>query len=223
MSLRSPLRPRLPGHLAGPVLGIESGELVPYCFGGRGEFEPAEGSLGHVRDLVLIFVLQAIYVAVTTVRWIILVRGQRFFAAAISFFEIILYVVALGMVVANLQDPLRVGVYALGYATGVLAGGWAEERLAVGFTVLHIITQPGSPLPRVLRSAGLGVTVWAADGREGVRMVLMAVTRRKFAAGILALIEKEDPRAFVVQTEPQRFRGGFLLKYLKPQSPAGDA
>ncbi|HYG58569.1 MAG TPA: DUF2179 domain-containing protein [Symbiobacteriaceae bacterium] len=169
-----------------------------------------------MRDLLMIFFLQAVYVAVTTVRWIILVRGQRLLAAAISFFELMLYVVALGMVVTQLHDPWRVGMYALGYATGVLAGGWAEERLAVGYTILQIITQPGSTLPAVLRSAGLGVTVWPAEGREGVRMVLMAVTRRKLAAKILTLIEKEDPRAFVVQSEPQRFRGGFLLKYLKP-------
>lgn len=171
--------------------------------------------MSYAGDLVAIFLLQAIYVAVTTVRWIILVRGQRLLSAIISFFELILYVVALGMVVSQLHDPWRVGIYALGYATGVLIGGWAEERLAVGYTLFHIITEPQSTLPPVLREAGLGVTVWMADGREGNRMVLMAVARRRFVAQILAKIEATDPRAFVVQSEPQTFRGGFLLKYLK--------
>jgi len=169
-----------------------------------------------MRDLLLIFVLQAVYVAITTVRWIILVRGQRALAALVSFFELLLYVIALGLVVTQLHDPWRVAVYSLGYSVGVLIGGWAEERLAVGFTVFHIITQPGSPLPAVLRDAGLGVTVWSADGRDGTRAVLMAVARRRLAPQIMTPIERHDPRAFVVETEPQRFRGGFMLKYLKP-------
>jgi uncharacterized protein YebE (UPF0316 family) len=144
------------------------------------------------------------------------VRGQRVLAAVISFFELIVYVVALGMVVSQLNDPWRVGFYAAGYATGVLIGGWAEQRLAFGHTVLHIITAPDTNLPPVLREARLGVTSWLADGREGHRMVLMAVARRRLVPRIMALIESADARAFVVQTDPQTFRGGFLLKYLKP-------
>lgn len=167
------------------------------------------------RDLIIIFVLQALYVSVTTVRWIILVRGKRLLSAVVSFFELMLYVVALGMVVTKLDDPLRVVIYALGYATGVLLGGWAEEQLAIGYTLFHIITRPDSPLPQQLRTAGLGVTVWPAEGREGKRMVLMAVARRKLAARILKMISQWDPAAFVVQSEPNAFRGGFLLKYLK--------
>lgn len=168
-------------------------------------------------DLLLIFSLQALYVTVTTVRWIILVRGRRLLAAVISFFEIILYVVALGMVVTNLNDPVRVVVYAFGYATGALVGSWVEERLAIGYTVLHIITGAQSTqLPQQLREAGLGVTVWEAEGREGSkRRVLMAVARRRWAPQLMTLIEQLDPQAFVVRTEPTAFRGGFLLKYLK--------
>lgn len=168
-----------------------------------------------VRDLALIFGLQATYVAVTTVRWIILVRGRRGLAALISFFELILYVVALSMVFSNLGDPLRVVMYAAGYATGVLIGGWAEERLAIGYTLLHIVTRPDSPLPKQLREAGLGVTNWLAEGREGHRMVVMAVAHRKLAPKILRLLDQWDPHAFVVQSEPKAFKGGFLMKYLR--------
>lgn len=166
-------------------------------------------------NLLLIFALEALYVTMTTVRWIILVRGQRLLAAVISFFELILYVVALGLVVTALNDPLRVVVYAAGYAVGALSGSWLEERLAIGYTVFHIITHYPSDLPGKLREAGLGVTVWQAQGRERDRMVLMAVARRRWARQLMQLVEKLDPTAFIVQTEPRAFRGGFLLKYLK--------
>lgn len=166
-------------------------------------------------DLLIIFLLQVVYVGINTVRWIILMRGGRYLAAFISFFELILYVVALGMVVTKLNDPLRVGVYAFGYAVGALAGSWVEEQLALGFTIFHIIAPPGSPLPAKLREAGLGVTAWEAEGREGGRLVLMAVGRRRWNRQIMRLVEEVDPRAFVVRTEPQAFKGGFLLKYIK--------
>jgi len=167
------------------------------------------------KDLVLIFFLEALYVAVTTVRWIIMVRGQRLLASVISFFELILYVVALGLVVTQLHDPIRVVVYSAGYAVGAFVGALVEERLAIGYTVFHIITTHGSTLAQQLREAGLGVTDWQAEGREGPRTVLMAVARRKLAPSILKRIETMDPNAFVVRTEPQAFRGGFLMKYLK--------
>lgn len=168
-----------------------------------------------LRDLVLIFALEALYVSVTTVRWIILVRGRRYLASAISFFELILYVVALGMVVTKLGDPLRVVVYALGYAAGALVGSWVEERLALGFTIFHIITNTDTPLVSKLREAGLGITVWDAEGREGRRRMLMAVARRRWTHEVLELVERVDKHAFVIRTEPQAFKGGFLLKYMK--------
>lgn len=166
-------------------------------------------------DLLIIFSLQATYVTVTTVRWIILVRGGRYLASFISFFELILYVVALGMVVRQLDDPARVVVYALGYAVGSLAGSLVEERLAIGYSIFHIITHSPDLAPK-LRELGLGVTAWTGKGREGDRHVLMVVAKRRWGPKLLRDLAELDPQAFVVQSEPKSFRGGFLLNYLKP-------
>ncbi|MCI0673132.1 MAG: DUF2179 domain-containing protein [Myxococcaceae bacterium] len=168
-----------------------------------------------LHDLLLIFLLQALYVAITTVRWIILVRGHPVLASCISFFENLLYIVALGMVVTKLGDPMRVVVYALGYATGALVGFKVEEKLALGYTMFQIITRPPSTLAQRLREAGMGVTVWGAEGREGDRLVLMVLARRKWTPMVMKLLQELDPNAFVLQSAPQAFRGGFLDKYLK--------
>jgi len=172
-----------------------------------------------LNDLLLIFVLQATYVAITTVRWIILVRGHPVLAACISFFEHLLYIVALGMVVTKLGDPMRVVVYALGYAVGAWLGSKVEEKLALGYTMFQIITRPPSQLPQRLREAGMGVTVWDAEGREGDRLVLMAVARRKWTPHVMKMLQELDPNAFVLQSSPQAFRGGFIDKYLKQGTP----
>ena len=166
-------------------------------------------------DLMIIFLLEALFVAVMTCRWIILIRGSRYIAAFVSFFEQILQVIALGMVMIKLDDPLRIIAYALGYAFGSIAGSVIEERLAIGYAVYQIVTYPESQLAHKLREAGIGVTVWQASGREGERQVLMAVIRRKWGSNLLRMVEELDSRAFVVRIDPQAFKGGFLLRYMR--------
>lgn len=174
-------------------------------------------------ELLLIFFLQCLYVSITTVRWIILVRGHTLIASCISFFELMLYVVALGMVVTQLHDPVRVVVYAFGYAVGAWVGSKVEERLAIGYTMFQIITRPPSRLAWRLREMGMGVTEWSAQGREGERLVLMVVARRKWTPEVMKLLSELDPNAFVLQTQPQAFRGGFIEKFLRQGPlPAGN-
>ncbi len=148
-------------------------------------------------------------------RWIILVKGGRLLAAAISFFEVILYVYALGLVVTQLSNPYKIMVYALGYAVGSLIGSKIEEKLALGYTLYQVITTKVGEMAPVLREKGLGVTNWRGEGRMGEREVLFVVARRKLGSKVSDLIEKADPNAFVVQLEPTWYKGGFLQKYLR--------
>src|SRR5690606_23153126 len=101
-----------------------------------------------VWEVLTIFVAQVIYVSTLTVRWIILLRGSRWLAAAISVGEVMIYVYALGLVVTNLDQPIKLVVYAVGYATGSLLGTFIEERLAFGHVVLQVITPSGSAAVR---------------------------------------------------------------------------
>ncbi len=75
-------------------------------------------------DLVFIFFARIIDVSLGTVRMILTVRGERYIAAAIGFFEIMVYVVALGKVIGSLDEPVRLILYCLGFAAGVIVGTW---------------------------------------------------------------------------------------------------
>lgn len=167
---------------------------------------------GMLLDLLAILVLQVLFVSVTTVRWIILVRGSHWLAAAISFVENIVYVVGLGLVFRDLTNPLKVGVYALGYALGSLLGSFVEGKLALGYSVFQIITREPERMVPALREVGLGVTAWQAEGRDGPRGLLMVVGRRRWAPELMRLIAEIDPQAFVVSLEPQGLQGGFLQR-----------
>lgn len=167
-------------------------------------------------DVLFIFALQVVYVSLMTLRWILLLKGNRYPAAALSVLEVIIYVYALGLVVSRLGDWPRLLAYAFGYAAGSLAGSRLEELLAYGYTAVQVVVNTPTELPRVLREHGFGVTTWPASGRDGHREVLLVVLRRRWTTELFRLIETHEPGAFTLLLEPRSFRGGFLSRRLTP-------
>lgn len=163
-------------------------------------------------DIFIIFFAQVVYVTMMTMRLIFLLRGNRYPAALISVFEVMLWVYALGLVVSQLDDFTRLLFYALGFATGQLVGSKLEELLAMGYTTVQVVVQAPSELPRVFRDAGFGVTTWQGTGRDGEREVLLVVARRRRANELFRLIEQHEPNAFALLMEPRSFKGGFLTR-----------
>lgn len=90
-------------------------------------------------EYLLIFFARVCDVTLSTVRMILVVRGKRYPAAAIGLVEASIYITALGRVMRNIDDPLKVLAYGLGFASGTLLGSWVEERLALGHVTLEVI------------------------------------------------------------------------------------
>ena len=68
-------------------------------------------------------------VGLWTLRVALATRGRRSLAAMVSSLEAVLYVLAFSRVVDALDDPVRVGAYAVGVGAGTLLGLVTEERL----------------------------------------------------------------------------------------------
>jgi len=69
-----------------------------------------------------------------------------------------------------------------------------------------------------LRNEGFGVTVFEGEGRDSKRYRLDILTKRNREAELLELIEKYEPKAFIVSYEPRKFKGGFLVNAMKNQA-----
>lgn len=145
-----------------------------------------------------------------TVRMLLLVRGRRALAAAISFFEILLFVFALGLVMQNLDNIFNILAYAGGFACGCLVGGVVEEKLALGYESVQIIPglRPAGVLVNELRENGFGVTVVEGMGRLGPRNILFMSVKRKALGPLMKLIGDRDPDAFVTVFETKKVKGG---------------
>lgn len=147
---------------------------------------------------LLIFALRLTDVSLSTVRIVLLTRGNRGLASLLGFFEALVWIIAAGQVISNVDDPVRLFAFASGFAAGTLFGATVERWLALGSTIVRIVTAVGSPeVAPVLREAGYQVTVLNAEGMEGdVRLAFTVVPRRQ-QRRVLEVIHELNPDAFV--------------------------
>lgn len=163
-----------------------------------------------MNDLFIIFAAQIVYVSLVTVRWIILVRGARYLASAMSFVEILVYAYTLSLVVSKLDEPVRLVVYAAGYAVGCLVGSFLEQRIAYGMAAVQVIVPSHSRLQDALRDAGFPVTEWSGQGRDAERQLYLLILKRRQLGCLNALIDRFEPSAVVLEIEPRSLRGALM-------------
>lgn len=166
--------------------------------------------------IAIILIVNIVYVSFFTLRMILTLKGQRYFAAFISTFEIVTYIYGLGLVLDRLNQWENVAAYALGYGLGVIVGMKIEEKLALGYTTVNVISSdPDIEFTKQLRDKGYGVTSWYAYGMEGDRLAMQILTPRKYELFLYETIRNIDPRAFIVAYEPKQIHGGFWVKSVK--------
>jgi uncharacterized protein YebE (UPF0316 family) len=129
---------------------------------------------------LLILLLRCFDVTLGTMRLVYVVEGRRTLAVAIAFFEAAAFVIAVSIVLADLNDPIRMLGYALGFAGGNAIGMGAVSALKLGSVSLRFYLPKGpNSLASTLRDAGFRLTVFDAEGRDGpVRMIMMTVRRK---------------------------------------------
>lgn len=166
--------------------------------------------------VLIIFAINIVYVSFFTIRMIMTLKGYRYLAAGISMVEIIIYVIGLGLVLDNLDQIQNLIAYAVGYGSGVVVGSMIEERLALGYITVKVITLDiDKKMPTELRKLGYGVTDWSAHGLSGGRSMMEILTPRKYEAQLYDSIITLDPKAFIVSTEPKSIHGGFWVKSVR--------
>lgn len=163
--------------------------------------------------VLAIFIINVAYVTCLTMRTILTLKGYRYVAAIVSFLEVLVYVVGLGMVMSSLDQIQNVFAYAFGFSIGIIVGMKIEEKLALGYTVVNVTSSEYElDLPRQLRDLGYGVTHNTAYGRDGKRLILQILTPRRFEFKLIDTIKQIDEKTFIVAYEPRQIHGGFWAK-----------
>lgn len=135
-------------------------------------------------------------VTIGTIRIMYVARGIKVLSAVLGFFEVIIWLFAIGQIISNLTNVVNYFAYALGYAMGNYIGITIEGRLSVGVLMLRIITrQSADKLIDALKAAGFGITTIDGKGIYGPVEVIFTVINRKDLDGIVRLIQNHNPQA----------------------------
>ena len=160
---------------------------------------------------LVIFGLRVLNMALDTLRMLFMLRGKKALSWVFGFIVSLLYVLLLTSVLSNLNSPLFILAYAAGFATGGVVGMWIEERLAIGFTNIQVISpRLGVVMAQKLRENGFAVTEIPARGKDGMVSMLSLSVRRKQVVEVEKIINEYDDGAFVTLEDVRPVRRGFF-------------
>jgi uncharacterized protein YebE (UPF0316 family) len=146
---------------------------------------------------LLIFSARICDVSMGTIRVIFISKGIKNLAPIIGFFEVIIWLLAIGQVMNNVTNVASYIAYGGGFAAGTYIGMIIEEKISLGLTSVRIITnEDPSRLVEYLRSKNYGVTAVDGEGATGQVKIIYSTIRRQDLPDVVDAIKTFSPGAF---------------------------
>ncbi len=165
---------------------------------------------------LFIFFGKIIEVSVSTVRMVLINRGERVKGAVIAFFEVSLWIMVTGTVLVGFQEDLiRCIIFAFAFAIGNYVGSWLEGKLAFGLCSIQVIIgkdECADCIVQELRDNGFGVTMIEGEGKAGKREILLLHLKRKRIPAAISLIKSRLENAVITVNDVRVVNGGFIKK-----------
>ena len=145
----------------------------------------------------MIFCARVCDMSLDTIRVIFMSKGIKYLPAVIGFFEVIIWLVAIGQVMNNLTNVVCYIAYGAGFATGTIVGMAIEEKLSLGLTSVRIITKEDpADLMQYLRTHDYGVTSIDGEGATGKVKMVFTIIKRQDLSHVISIIKQFNPTAF---------------------------
>lgn len=156
---------------------------------------------------LLIFFARILDVSLLTLRIIFTSRDQIKLAPIVGFFEVFIWLLAIGQLFINISNILYYFAYAGGFATGNYVGIYIDRKLSIGLLNLQlIITQNPDILLKSLKEAGYGLTVLSTEGYHNT--LIQLIIKRKNFKQVIDIIEQKYENAFISVQQVQSVKGG---------------
>lgn len=170
--------------------------------------------------LLFIFFARIADVSIGTMRIILISRGHRYLAPLLGFFEVIIWLAAIGEVMGSVGGIASFLVYGAGFATGNYVGMMIESKIAIGIQALRIITtEKIVMLPLVLRQEGYGATTLKGWGAKGEVNIIFTIVPRKKVAEVMEIVRMFEPGAFITVEDVKSTSLGYFAR--KRSFPGG--
>jgi len=163
---------------------------------------------------LLIFLARILDVSLGTVRIVFVSRGLKYLAPLVGFFEVIIWLLAIRVIIQNLNNVACYIAYGAGFAMGTFIGLQIEKKIAIGNSFVRVITQKdATELIEHLREKNYGVTSMDAQGVKGKVHVIYIIIKRHDIENVAGIIREFNPQAFYTIEDIRLVsRGIFPLK-----------
>ncbi|TFV93508.1 DUF2179 domain-containing protein [Algoriphagus kandeliae] len=145
----------------------------------------------------LIFVARVGDVSINTLRIMFMMNGKKNIAPILGFFEALIWLLAIGQIFQNINNPISYIAYAAGFGMGTYVGMRFDEKLALGRVLVRVITP--KPLPELveyMKEKDYRFTSVGAEGRYGKVNLLFTVMKRDTLQTFIDKVKSLDEKAF---------------------------
>jgi uncharacterized protein YebE (UPF0316 family) len=146
---------------------------------------------------LLIFCARVVDVSINTLRIMFVLNGKKKIAPILGFFEAMIWLLAIGQIFQNVNNPMSYIGYAGGFAMGTFVGMTIEEKLALGRVLVRVITP--SPMPELIeymKEKNFRFTSVGAEGRYGKVNLLFTVMKREDLKEFIGTVKTLNDKAF---------------------------
>jgi uncharacterized protein YebE (UPF0316 family) len=166
----------------------------------------------------LIFFARILDQSIGTLRLIFISKGMKHIAPFLGFFEVIIWLLAIGQIMQHLDNWLCYVAYGLGFAAGNFIGITLEEKLSIGTSIIRVILSNESPdLIAALKLQNFGLTIIDAEGAKGKVKVIFSIIRRKEIPVFLDTLHKHHSSAFYTIEDVKAAKDG-VFKHVPQKS-----
>ena len=160
---------------------------------------------------LLIFFVRVISTSLDTLRVIFTMRSSKFWVWMLGFINSVIWVLTFVFVLSDIDNIVNIIVYAAGFATGNVIGMWIEDKLAIGFAEVRVISSNlGAAILDNLRENDYAVTEILARGKDGTVSVITSSIRRSQIYDFEKLVRAIDADAFITTEDVVAVQRGFL-------------
>ena len=160
---------------------------------------------------LLIFLARIMDVSIGTLRLIFVSKGYKFYAPILGFFEVIIWLLAIGQIMQHLDNLLCYVAYGLGFATGNYIGIYLDEKLSLGTVLIHVVSKSDtSDLITHLRQENFGVSLVDIEGMTGKQKMIFTIIKRIDLKDVMNIIRQYNPQAFVTIEDVKTAREGYF-------------
>jgi len=165
---------------------------------------------------LLIFCARVFDQSLGIIRIILATKGLKLPAFIFGFFESFVWLLAIGQIMAKIDNIFYYFVFAAGFATGNVFGIYIEKKLSIGFVMIRVVFQKDSQKSiSILKENGYRLTILDAMGMEQAVKMIFSTIKRNQIVHFINILTENNPNAFYTIEDIKQVQEGYLAKKIK--------